>query len=232
MKEIYLKTISEMLDIPVPVLEWNIHQQKDMVRGIHYEESNEGIVLKPLGFIILICSNMTNKYDKVAEILESFFSKEPDISFLLTLQSLINGQIAMSKVEEDASANTGKEEISLPSEKKKWEQATDKNVPELTDENAVKWSSWVRTYLYEHVKVLNNAGDNITFSVLLRKIYKIITRKYGVNFDEAKLEFCRAYGLPDDTKVSNFRVISDTKAGRDMFDEAMREYFSEERKGS
>lgn len=233
-KEIDLEQISEKLEIPLPVLEWNTRQNKDMKEGVHYRKSG-GIKVNLLGFIILICGNLSSNYKGIAELLEMFFESKKDVAFLLTLQSLINAQLNMASASEPDKKRVARRIDQGETDISKERLAncvSDDLVPELTDAKAVEWSTWVRRELADYVRDQNNNGNKCAFASCLKQIYRIISDKHGVDFEEARADFCKTYGLPEGTKVSIFRIISDSQAGRNLFQQAMMEFVKQKPKRS
>lgn len=213
--EIEMQNISEKLQIPMRILEWHMQNNKDLKNNVHYRYCPEEQTFKVtlVGFIILICSNLSADYEKIAEVLESFFIPKKDNSFLFTLQALINEQLGV----ENKDAPMKKKTASVQ------EPVSDDIVPCITDTEAIEWSVWSRSTLALYVKDQNRQGIKCTFAGCLKRIYSVISKKYGINFKEAKDDFCKTYDLPEDTKVSNFRIISESPSGRNLFSEVMQQ---------
>lgn len=231
---ISLKKISSALNIPYNVLEWRISQDKAIVQNQHYEKTEKSININLLGFIVLISGNITTEYEKIAELLREFIVPKQDVSFLLTLKSLIDGKLSMTEEipteelpEEEEFEEEEEDSIEVPKRKMDKNKYTSDNVPALTDEKAIRWSTNIRSNMQAYVKEENEKGGNLTFSLLLRKLYRMARDLYGVDFDEAKKQFCVAYKIPANVKVSNFRLMSDTPAGRCIFEEIANRYMSE-----
>lgn len=241
-KEINLLEIANSLNIPILVLEWSIRQNKDMEEGVHYRycDEDKSVRISLLGFVILICGNLSRDYDKIVGLLEKFFEPKRDDSFLLTLQSLISKELDASVQLKDEVPVTGQADtksdtpatdsspvaMTSDSDRKKRhsEAASGSMVPDLTDAKAIEWSTWVRRELADYVRDQNNSGNKCAFASCLKQIYRIISDEHGVDFDEARVEFCKTYGLPEGTKVSIFRIISDSQAGRNLFQQTMMEF--------
>lgn len=217
--EIEMQKISEKLQIPMRILEWHMQNNKDLNNNVHYRYCPEEQTFKVtlVGFIILICSNISTDYEKIAEVLELFFIPKKDNSFLLTLQTLINEQLGAENKDAPVKKKTASDS------EKVQEPISDDIVPCIADTEAIEWSVRSRSTLAFYVRDQNKKGIKCTFAGCLKRIYSLISKKYGIDFKEAKDDFCKAYDLPEDTKVSNFRIISESPSGRNIFSEVMQQ---------
>lgn len=216
---ISVKEIAKKLNVPVDIIVWNIKNSKTLTVLKDYTLIKGEYSLSVTGFIWLLGLKLTTDYDLLLDILSIYFKKEENDLFH-DIQKILNDY---AKKTWDESKDI-QEEIKDVEEKvlnnDKYGEKSD--VPKTTDPYAIEWSVKTRTKIKSLVNNTKNSDKAYFFMPLLKKVYRKM-EKYGFDFNKNKIEILKKNNLPEDAKVSNWRIVEEAKEYMDLFDKCLNE---------
>lgn len=217
------KELAESLGVPVEVITWNITsfaEQDGLVEGIHYAKQARRYHLSAPA-VLWLASKLgltgIDKCEKVYEVIRLLNDGEKEGFDKLQarynkLQKQLNDYYN-AKEAADKLFNSVVNVASGKSLKPRPIKKNSENLPDLTPEESA-WESDTTARLKEYVR---NRNDNSTFSSWLVKIYGIMTREYGVVFDQEKKELKDKFKLDEEEHVSTMRLITYEPRLRSLF---------------
>ena len=110
----------------------------------------------------------------------------------------------------------GKKKQAKTVEKKSWScTKNDPDLPELTDTESA-WTDEVRNGIYEAAKRYDTQ-----YATIIKKVYSVMTTKYGVNWDDMIHLVLDACGKKPGTGITKLRTVAYEPELRKIFSEVL-----------
>ena len=172
---------------------------------------------------------LTQKYEKLQKDFDSIKSvAESLIETVDALKALIgkecNAYVGKTKLYAKPAPKTasvkkngnGKKKQAKTVEKKSWScTKNNPDLPELTDTESA-WTDEVRNGIYEAAKRYDTQ-----YATIIKKIYSVMTTKYGVNWDDIVRLVLDACGKKPGTGITKLRTVAYEPELRKIFSEVL-----------
>lgn len=172
---------------------------------------------------------LTQKYEKLQKDFDSIKAvAESLIETVDALKALIgkecNTYVGKTKLYAKPAPKTasvkkngnGKKKQAKTVEKKSWScTKNDPDLPELTDTESA-WTDEVRNGIYEAAKRYDTQ-----YATIIKKIYSVMTTKYGVNWDDIVRLVLDACGKKPGTGITKLRTVAYEPELRKIFSEVL-----------
>lgn len=220
----YIKAerIANQLNIPFEMLKWTMDkytQTDNLKKGVDYVvcENDMYLTLSGLLWVVARCDvdfrAAVPLAEKLASDNELIKSHNELLKVLPELQTAL--QLAQETID---SALQEAVSVTEPKAKTTYYAKNSPNLPDLDDEQK-KWSADMTELLGKKAKEFNKMGVHIQ-----KRIYSTMTSRYGIVWEQEKIDTLRKFGLDPEERMTTFRCVTYNPQLRSIYGALLKDF--------